>query len=185
MSIFEYLMVMVSIVLGLGATQTLRGFSKIAQGSRPFLPLTLWTVVIFYLYLQVWWSLWDLHAVANWNQFYFYLLVAIPCSLFAATELIVPLASDANTDWETHFFSVRKWFFGVLFAFSILAMAETYIFLDVPFTHPYRLMQSALTGLIVAGFLVRKARAHVWLGAAYILGLVVGQSLFRFVPGLS
>ena len=176
---------MVSIILGLGATQALRGFSKIAQSSQSFLPLTIWAAVLFYLYLQVWWALWDLNAVGTWNQVYFYLVVAIPCTLFAATELLLPLASNANTDWKLHFFSVRKWFFGVLFVFSVIAILETYVFLNVPLNHPYRVMQVALTALVVAGFLVKTAKTLVWLGVTYFFGLLVGQVLFRFLPGLS
>ena len=185
MDIFEYLMVMISIMLGLGATQALRGFSKIAQSSRSFLPLTMWAAVLFYLYLQVWWALWDLNAVAVWNQFHFYLLVAIPCTLFAATELLLPLASSANTDWQSHFFSVRKWFFGVLFVFSVIATLETYVFLNVSLTHPYRVMQVALAAVVVTGFFVKNAKTHVWLSVIYFCGLLVGQFLFRFLPGLS
>jgi hypothetical protein len=178
-------MVMVSIVLGLGATQVLRGFSKIAQSSRSFLPLTMWAAVLFLIYLQVWWALWDLNAVGTWNQFYFYLLVAIPCTLFAATELLLPLASDANADWKSHFFNVRKWFFGVLFVFSVIATLETYIFLNVPLTHPYRVMQVVLAGVVMTGFFVKSARTHVWLGVIYFCGLLVGQVVFRFLPGLT
>lgn len=35
MEIFEYLMVMVAIILGLGVTQILRGLSKIARSEHP------------------------------------------------------------------------------------------------------------------------------------------------------
>lgn len=185
MSIFEYLMVMVSIMLGLGATQLLRGFSKVAQSPQRFLPLTMWAVVLFYIHLQMWWALWDLNAVPVWNQFYFYFLVSLPCSLFAATELLVPLGSSANTDWRAHFFKVRKWFFGVFFVFSICAAVQTYVFLEVPLTHPYRAIQGLLIVIIATGYFVRKARTHIWLGAIFVGVVTVGQVVFRFLPGLS
>ena len=44
MEIFEYLMVMVAIILGIGVTQALRGLSKIACGSKPFVAVTIWGV---------------------------------------------------------------------------------------------------------------------------------------------
>ncbi len=185
MTIFEYLMVMVSIMLGIGVTQTLRGISKIVQSPQAFLPLTLWALIFFVLYLQVWWALWDLNTVPDWNQFYFYLLVTIPCSLFAATELLLPQTSSAKTDWRAHFFSIRKWFFGVFFVFAILSAAQTYILLDVPLTHPYRALQGLVIATIVAGYFVENARAHVWLSAIVISSVLVGQVLFRFLPGLS
>ncbi len=44
---FEYLMVMVSIILGLGTTQTLRGLSKMARSPTRFLPATLWVIGLY------------------------------------------------------------------------------------------------------------------------------------------
>jgi len=178
-------MVMVSIVLGLGVTQTLRGFSKITRSSTTFLPLTIWATTLFYLHIQVWWALWDLTAVGTWNQLYFSLIIAIPCSLFGATELLLPLGSNPDTDWETHFFSVRKWFFGVVCIFTILATLETHILLDVPLTHPYRIVQLTVLVAAATGFLVKSQRSHLWISVIYLGTLLVGQVLFRLQPGLS
>lgn len=184
MSIFEYLMVMVSIMLGLGATQILRSFSKIAQSSQAFLPVTMWAGVLFYLYLQLWWALWDLNTVPVWNQFQFYYLVALPCTLFAATELLLPLGSSANTDWKGHFFRVQKWFFSVFFVFMVLAVMHTYVFLNVSLIHPYRALQAIVIGILTVGFFAKHTRTHAWLSAVFIFLVLVGQILFRYLPGL-
>ena len=178
-------MVMVSIVLGLGLTQALRGFGKIARSSTTFLPLTIWATTLFCLHIQVWWALWDLTAVETWNQLYFSLIIAIPCSLFGATELLLPLGSSPSTDWQSHFFSVRRWFFGVVCIFTVLATLETHILLNVPLTHPYRIVQATALGMAVTGFLVKSTRLHLWISAIYLGVLLVGQVLFRLYPGLS
>jgi hypothetical protein len=184
MSLFEYLMVMVSIMLGLRATQILRGFSKIAQSPQAFLPLTMWAAVLFYIYLQFWWALWDLNTVQVWNQLQFYFLVALPCTLFAATELLLPLGSSANTDWKGHFLSVQKWFFGVFFVFIVLSAMHTYVFLDVPLTHPYRAIQGIAVGILIAGYFAKQARTHVWLSSSLFGLVLISQIMFRFLPGL-
>ncbi len=108
LDLFEYLMVMVAIILGLGVTQTLRGLSKIARGSKSFIAVTIWALTLFYLHIQVWWALWDLTAVGAWNQLFYYLLIAVPCSLFAATELLLPLGSSADTDIDIRFTKVHR-----------------------------------------------------------------------------
>ena len=158
-------MVMVSIVLGLGVTQALRGFSKIARSSSTFLPLTIWATTLFYLHIQVWWALWDLTAVGTWNQLYFSLIIAIPCSLFGATELLLPLGSNPDTDWQSHFFSVRKWFIGVICVFTVLATLETYILLNVPLTHPYRIVQLIVLAAAATGFFAKCVRRSVEIAA--------------------
>jgi hypothetical protein len=185
MSIFEYLMVLVSIILGLGMTQTLRGLSKIARGDAPYVVLTLWAAFLGYVYVQVWWALWDLNEVTSWNQGYFTLIVLIPCSMFAATELLVPMGTTSETDWRAHFFRVRRWFFAVMILFTLLATFETYLLLGVALTHPYRLMQFGILGLLIVGLVSANPRIHPWLPTLAIASMIVSQVAFRFVPGLA
>jgi hypothetical protein len=185
LDLFEYLMVMVSIVLGLGATQALRGLSKIAQSSRTFLPLTIWAAILFYIYIQVWWALWDLTAVGAWNQLFYYLLIAVPCSLFAATELLLPLGSSPDTDWKSHFFSVRRSFFIVFLFFAFLATINTYVFINVSLTHPYRITQAIIMSLVATAIFVKKPKIHLWLSVSVACVLLLGQILFRLLPGLN
>lgn len=184
MEIFEYLMVMVAIILGLGVTQTLRGLSKIARGSKPFIAVTIWALTLFYLHIQVWWALWDLKAVEIWNQVNYYYVVSIPCTLFAATELLLPLGSSPETDWQSHFFSVRKWFFGILVFFVIITILESRVLLSTPLTHPYRLFQVVTLSAVVTGLVTKSPRAHVWISATVIFSALAAQALFRLFPGL-
>jgi hypothetical protein len=97
MSIFEYLMVMVSIILGLSITQVLRGLSKIARSSQRSGVVATYGVFLFALHVQVWWALWDLSAVPEWNFVFFLMLISIPSVLFAASELLFPMATTAET----------------------------------------------------------------------------------------
>jgi hypothetical protein len=184
MEIFEYLMVMVSIILGLGVTQTLRGLSKIARSPKTYLPVTIWAITLFYLHIQVWWSLWDTVAVVSWTQPFFYLLVAIPCSLFGATELLLPMGNSPDTNWESHFFGVRKWYIGAFCVFAALATLETYVFLGTPLSHPYRINQAIIITAAAAGFFTENRTVHVWTSATVLGSLLIGQALFRLTPGL-
>ena len=100
MSLFEFLMVMVSIILGLGATQALRGLSKLARSHRPFLPVALWGATLFYLNIQVWWGYWDMADVAGWTQLTYYIIVLLPCALFAAIERAMEAGQKTQRDRE-------------------------------------------------------------------------------------
>ena len=158
MSHFEYLMVMVSIILGLGATQALRGLSKLARSHRPFLPVALWGATLFYLNIQVWWGYWDMADVAAWTQPTYYIIVLLPCALFAAIELLMPIGAGAETDWEKHYFSIRPWFFGVLITFQTVATLASYIISDVPLTHPYRIEGQTIPLVFSLGAVVHDQR---------------------------
>ena len=185
MSIFEYLMVMVSIILGLSITQVLRGLSKIARSSQRSGVVATYGVFLFALHVQVWWALWDLSAVPEWNFVFFLMLISIPSVLFAASELLFPMATTADTDWKTHYDSVRQWFLSVLAFWTVLALLETRIFLGTPLTHPYRIVQLSILGLIIAAMFLPARRAQNWIAGSILSLLIVGQIIFRLLPGLA
>ena len=185
MTIFEYLMVMVSIILGLSITQVLRGLSKIARSPQRSAVVTIYGVFLFGLHVQTWWALWDLTVVPEWNFLFFLLLISIPSVLFATTELLFPMATTAETNWNTHYDSVRKWFLSVLALWTALAIVETRIFIGVPLTHPYRIFQVSILSLIVASIFLPGKRAQTWVASGVLFLLVAGQLVFRLLPGLT
>lgn len=182
MDIFEYLMVMVSIILGIGVTQTLRGFGRMVRSERRDGVVALWGLVIFILHLQVWWGLWDMRVVESWTQPLFVLVVALPCMLFGATELLFPFGDLRASSWGEHFDQVHPWLLGMLAAFSALALFESWFILSVPLTHPYRAMQLTLTLMLLGGVFVKSRRLHLLLAIAFIGIFLSGQLLFRYGP---
>ena len=184
MDIFEYLMVMVAIILGLGVTQILRGLSKIARSEYPSSIVTTWAALLFILHVQLWWAFWDLGQVEQWTQAYFILLIAIPCGLFAMTELLLPMGSTPETDWQAHFFSIRVWYFRLFLLFVVLATLNSWVFLDTPLTHPYRIAQVLQMALALVALRTTNLRTHRWLPAISIVTLLGSQVMFRLLPGL-
>jgi hypothetical protein len=74
MSHFEYIMVMVSIIQGLGITLALRGISRLIRSPHREPVVLLWAVFLVLLYLQNWWAFWDMAAVDDWNIIKFLLV---------------------------------------------------------------------------------------------------------------
>ena len=181
---FEYVMVIVSIILGLSLTQVLRGLSKLARSAQPSVIVVLWAFLLFLLHLQVWWAFWDLNQVKLWTQFYFVFVALIPCTLFGMTELLMPLASKPDTRWEDHFLSIRLWFFRLFLFFIVVAILETWLILKVPLTHPYRGIQTFMFGLGALGLLTTNLRIHRWIVVAVIVCMIFAQVAFRLLPGL-
>lgn len=66
MDAFNYLSVMVSIVLGLGLTQLFAGIGNLVQIRRRvklYWLHTFWVLLLIGLHLHMWWSLWALRAM--------------------------------------------------------------------------------------------------------------------------
>jgi len=144
-----------------------------------------WATLLFILHVQLWWAFWDLGQVEQWTQVYFILLIVIPCAIFAMTELLLPMGSSPETDWQAHFFSIRVWYFRLFLFFIVIATLNTWVFLDTPLTHPYRIAQLLQMALALVGLYSTNLRTHRWLPAISIVALLGGQVMFRLLPGLS
>jgi len=67
--------------------------------------------------------------------------------MFAATELLMPMGTTADTDWRAHYFKVRRWFYAMMIVFTLLATIETRVLLDVPLTHTHRITHPSTLAL--------------------------------------
>ncbi len=94
MSIFEYVTVAISIILGLGVAQLLSGALELVRFRHVtrfhWAPLV-WATVIFWIQLEFWWSLFGASVDPGvWTHFNFLLAAVTALSLIAAGSLILP-----------------------------------------------------------------------------------------------
>jgi len=181
---FEFIMVMVSIIQGLGITLALRGISRLIRSPHREPVVLLWALFLVFLYLQTWWAFWDLAAIGVWNIVQFLFVTLYVCTMYAMTELLLPIAAPPETDWLAHFNSVRKWFFGMVVVLAFLGIWLTWYLLGVPLVHPYRIIQLSIFSLGIIGWLTPSLVAHRWIVVLVILVLFSGQALFRLWPHL-
>jgi hypothetical protein len=101
-NVFEFLLVIVSIVLGLGITELLAGLVRILRGDLVAGKLHgLWMFVIFQLQVQLAWGLWGLRSKAEWQYPEFLLLLLAPVLLYLAAAVIFPsIGSDESRDFQ-------------------------------------------------------------------------------------
>lgn len=182
MTIFEFLMVLISIVLALGVAQLLRGFGIYVRSRRRFAPAVIWGLTLFYIHLQMWWSQWDLRVIDEWNQFLFLYDVWSLSILYLATQFLMPVGVTTETEWEEQFFAMRRWFFGTSIILGLNNILWSMVLLGVPFAHPYRFAQLLLVGILAIGLLITHRRGHQWVAIGYLATLVTSQILFRLFP---
>jgi len=69
-SSFEYVTVLISIVLGLGITQILTGIARLIQKRDKLIiywPHLLWILFILFLHVQEWWVMYELKTMMQWR----------------------------------------------------------------------------------------------------------------------
>lgn len=185
MTLFEYAMVLVSIVLALGVTQLLSGASELVRSSRAYLAHAFWVLALFLTHVLLWWAMWDLHDSVSWTFLAFLYLLLGPTLLFFATNLLLPRAATESMDWEAHFFSVRRWFFLSMGTIVVWGILLTWLVGNVPLNHPYRIAQVGRLLFLVVGITSVNRRLHVWVAAGYVLYFVGTALPFRLLPTLT
>jgi hypothetical protein len=126
MSIFEYVMVLVSVVIGLGMARLLETHASLLKlGPRVrWSPTWLqWLVIIFLFHIDLWASLWQLHAAGRWNWTGIAASLACAVFLFYAAHLSAPeVAGDDAIDlWEFHLANRRRYLTAII-GYAVVGM---------------------------------------------------------------
>ena len=93
MTPFEYLSVLVSIILGLGLAHLLSAVRELIQKRAQvrFYPLALvWAALIFTTQVQWWWGIYELRTAQAWNFFSFFFLLLAPVSMYLTAGMVLP-----------------------------------------------------------------------------------------------
>ena len=67
---FNYLAVLISIILGLGITQLLSGVGRLLQARghvRLYWPTLAWVAVLLVVHVQTWWAMFGLRTLQTWT----------------------------------------------------------------------------------------------------------------------
>jgi hypothetical protein len=89
MSEFDYLAVLISIVLGLGIANILSGFGAIVRARdriAHFVPTYIQMGNIFLIHIQMWWSMFGLRNVHHWTFLAFFVTILQPVLLYLMTR---------------------------------------------------------------------------------------------------
>lgn len=128
MSSFEYVSVLISIILGLGVTQIVTGFADIVQNwqrVKLYWPHLLWILLVFFLHIQEWWAVYDLRHFDAWQLPVFLFIILYPINLFILARLLYPSFQDNPAiDFKKFYFDNYRRFFLLVIILSLLAIAD-------------------------------------------------------------
>lgn len=132
MSPFEFVSVLISIILGLGITQIMSGLADLIhqwKNVRLYWPHLLWIILVFILHVQDWWLLYQLKVVTTWKLPLFLFQVLYPISLFIMARILFPLSSDPHTtDMRNYYLENYRKFFVLVMILAVLSGVENLLF---------------------------------------------------------
>ena len=134
MEIFDYVMIVISLIVGLGLAQLLSGIGELALGkaighdpAKPYWIHLLWVAYVFLYLIFFWWFQFNLQRVETWSFPLFSLEVCYAVLIFLLCFVLFPGSKRRISDYKTYFFAARKWFFGLLITVFLVDFVDTAI----------------------------------------------------------
>lgn len=188
MPVFDYLGVLISIVLGLGITRMLTWMGRIIKdrsGIRLYTPYLLWFALLFFTIVQVWWGLWNWRRIEQFYFFSFLYLAIVPMVLlYVLAELMVPdVRSDESVDLEAYYFAQQRNFFSLFVVFYLLVITGAVLIRGAPLLtgeNALRVVSFAAPAVCIVG----KSRVvHIAAAILYAAGFFTFQAVYRSCIG--
>jgi len=125
MSIFEFISVAISIILGLGVTRLLSNAIELVRArSRVklhWVPL-LWALAVLIIHFQFWWAFFGVSGYGPVRNVDFLVWILTALALFVAGSFILPVRYESErTDLFEHFLAEGRIGVGALGAYIIMA----------------------------------------------------------------
>lgn len=182
---FEYVTVLISIILGLGITQILTGIADLVQRSGRVIvywPHLLWILFVMLLQIQEWWILYELKDYHPWRLPTFLFTILYPINLFILSRLLFPRSLKGKEICLKEFYFANYPKIFATFALSaILSILFNLIVLDLAVTTQFLQLLLALFCTAIAAFKITNERIHQGFAIAVFLALMTSIFIERDV----
>jgi hypothetical protein len=127
MAMFDYVMVLASVIIGLGVTHLLTGVAGIVQ--HPDRPKIYWVhlmwVAATFLRAIFWWWFEFAFSGATWTFGLYFFVLGYALLIYLWCALLFPKDLAGYEGYKDYFYARRTWFFGVGLAANIADIADT------------------------------------------------------------
>ena len=133
LSSFEFIMVLVSIIMGLGITTLLSGTVNALRAdtlTKPGLIHGLWVLFLLLFHIATWLLRWRAADRPQWTGPEVVAFLVAPIVLFALASLVFP-RETREVDLNTYFIENRRLFFGLLAFLYVAVFVGPFVFYDV------------------------------------------------------
>lgn len=176
MSPFEYLSVLVSVIVGLGLSHLLTSSARLIQRRRQialYPPTLLWMGTLFLLQIQIWWVAYQ-NRSDPWTFFSFLGFLLIPILGYLLCYLVVPDLDTEAVELRRTYHENRGWFFGLVIVMVVVSFVRDVVGGGISFdaNTAFRVVFGLLAGAAIVvkreGYHLANAMAGLALFTAYV-----------------
>jgi len=183
MSVFEYLSVYISIVIGLGVVHLLTGLVRILgePESKPYWVHVVWILFMLGFLTFFWWFSFDWRFQEQWTFYLFLFVVFYSMLVYLLCVVLLPATPPPGHDYRTFFFERHRAFFALLCVAQLTDIADAYLKgpENVASLGPMFLPTSALLlSASLSAAIIRNPRFHAVFSVANLAWFAYSISLF-------
>ena len=178
---FQHVMVLISIIIGLGITNLLLGLSgaieRLTESTRPLRiswATIFWLAYLFFLMVLFWW--WEfrlLDLLKQWSLWNYFLVICFAVVLFLQVALLIPRDWDKVDDMNEYFLAKRRWFYSVFALSLIIDLIDSYMKGGLAYINGTGILSWGfnLAGLAAAvvGFRSTRIRVHTTMAIVFLV----------------
>lgn len=131
---FEYVSILISIILGLGITQILSSFSDLLYHRKKvkfYWPHGIWILFVLFLHIQDWFVTYQIKDKAAWSLPELLFILLYPITLFIAAKMLLPTNEDEERfDMKVFYFSQFPMILLLICISILLSILFNLFFLD-------------------------------------------------------
>lgn len=188
MNPFDYLIILVSIVLGFAMTNVLTRLAVVVSARERvdfYWPSIAWAIWIFFICVQHWWAQWSEHFMRTWTFLTFCTGLLDPIILFFLSALVLPDKDENGAiDLGVWYYRNRLWFFAMLALLPIASIGDELArtghiasMVNLGFLAVFEVVD-------IVALMLPSRRAQEWITAqACVLTLLYVGLLFVRLPG--
>jgi hypothetical protein len=180
---FEYLSVLISIVIALGISEMVSSWGRLLRHRarvRQYWVHGLWSLLIALMMVQFWWGFWQYRVIADWSFVGLVAVLAVTLVMVLAALVLTP--SDPiveSLDLRIHYYENTRVFFVLgLALIAQLAVVDALVGKQ-PFLHVENLFRAVALGVVGWAAVSQSERVHAALALAG-LGLLLAFTAFAF-----
>jgi hypothetical protein len=132
---FEYVSILISIILGLGITQILSSFSDLLYHYKKvkfYWVHTIWIVFVLFLHIQEWFITYQLKGKMIWNLPELLFILLYPIILYVVAKMLIPSNEDQERfDMKSYYLSHFHIIFTLIAFTIILSISFNMLYLNM------------------------------------------------------
>jgi hypothetical protein len=165
MSQFEYIIVLVAVIAGLGVVHLLRGVARFFTAPdlcKPYWVHILWTWNVFQYIVFFWWFVWRWSEVSEWQLLLFFFILIYATCLYLLCAVLYPTDHLGKVDFKTVYMNNRRAFFLLLVFTMLVDIIDTRWKITIGLT-AVGLLHTVIWVTVIAGSLIgAKVKNHIY-----------------------